>query len=94
MVFDVAVGNLPSAGDYQQQYRPHESPANDHIIHDVVDAVGIYHESLPVEGDRRNVPCGDIPNCLQKTPAAELQEGTIAAGVRIHRSHLRVTRRT
>jgi hypothetical protein len=59
-----------------------------------VDAVGIYYESLPVEGDRRNVPCGDFPNCLQKTPAAELQEGTRAARVRTRRSHLRATRRT
>jgi hypothetical protein len=32
-VFVVAVGN-------QQLYRPHESPANDHIIDDAGDAVG------------------------------------------------------
>ena len=40
-VSPAAVDKAVSARDSYEEYRPHESPANKHIIHRAVDAVGI-----------------------------------------------------
>jgi hypothetical protein len=45
-VFQVAVGNLPSAGDKQQRYRPHETPAKHPITGGAVDTGGTLRRLL------------------------------------------------
>ena len=66
--------NLPSAGDDQQQYRPHESPANGRITNGAGDAGGILLDLVTEDHTSNRPRSADFDHGPSKPPRTPLTQ--------------------